>query len=183
MKEPEPVLSACSIRKDRCSWSSRRLASGPPSFVPFPDMDFAAAGDHPKRGGLFGLILPDKKRRSRGPGNRTQVSDLVDAVQCENGFVVQFLFPDTYSAQLVTDSSYLCFSTYHSNDATLAGDTIKRCITGVFGFVKNRKVRPPALPVVAHSRSLHKIYHVLNGNTPVCSRSSKIPPAWAFFSG
>jgi len=68
------------------------------------------------------------EKRSGNPGNRAEVAELVDAVRCENGCIVQLLFPDTDPAQLVTDSSYLSFRTYHSNDASLAGDTIKRCM-------------------------------------------------------
>lgn len=74
------------------------------------------------------------KKRSLNPGYRAQVAELVDAVRRQNGLIVQVLFPDTYSAQLVTDSSYLGFSTDHNDDAPLAGDTIKGCMKNKFCF-------------------------------------------------
>ena len=88
---------------------------------------------------VYGSCKSISGEKSRDPGNRAQVAELVDAVRREDGCIVQFLFPDTDPAQLVTDSSYLCFSAYHNDDALLAGDTIKRCFTcRGFSFGKNR---------------------------------------------
>ena len=56
---------------------------------------------------------------------RAQVAELADAVRRENGFIVQALLPHTNPAYLVTDYSYLFFSTEHNDDASLAVDTIK----------------------------------------------------------
>nr|WP_321506812.1 hypothetical protein [uncultured Methanoregula sp.] len=78
-----------------------------------------------------GALTGPEKKLQRGfldPGQRTEVSELVDAVQPEDCLIGQGFLPDTDPAQLVTDYFYLLFSVLHRVDAYLAGDPIKRCI-------------------------------------------------------
>jgi hypothetical protein len=69
--------------------------------------------------------------RSGDLWDRTEVADRVDAVQREEGFISEVVLPDTDPAQLVTDFSYLNYSTSHKDDVLLAADPIKRCIKKV----------------------------------------------------
>jgi hypothetical protein len=58
----------------------------------------------------------------------TQVAARINIIRQEDGFIVKALFSDANPAQLVTDYSYLFFSTLHKGDPSLAGDTIKKCV-------------------------------------------------------
>ncbi len=88
-------------------------------------------------------------KRLRDPGSCTQVAAGVDAVQCEDSFIVEAFFPNTDPAQLVTDYSYLFFRRLHNDDAYLAGDTIKRCvkITGFPALLPGMSGHSGAIPI------------------------------------
>ena len=111
------------------------------------------------------IRLPGKpaKKRSRDPGYRAEVAHRADIVCCENSFIGQFLFPDTDPAELVPDEPNFLFWTNHT-DASLAGDTIKRCIR-IRGFMVFYLGKWPDLPY-NQSGFYRNIYQPNSPNLP-----------------
>jgi hypothetical protein len=96
---------------------------------------FPAASGYWYYQGLF--QMNKNKKTLRGPYDRAEVAFPVDTVQCQDGFIIQVVFPDPDPAQLVTDSSEFRFSAYHGDNGYLAGDPIKGCMEKPRIYLKN----------------------------------------------